>query len=699
MVPRFVGRGEALAILDAALTAVASGPAGLPRRPGLVLVSGEAGIGKTALLTRFAADLPGPAYWGTCWDAGQAPAFWPWTRALSALWEARADLRVDLPPELGVIVPELAGRPDLPGDARPRVFDAVGRLLGRAARSGHPTVVVLDDLHWADQSTLDLLRYLTRTPLPGPVLLVGAYRPEEPPGLAGLATVADSVPLSGLAAAEVADLVADIAGAEAAATWTADVYLRTGGHPFLARELSYLIATGRTGAGVPAAAREVIHGRLARVTAPCARMLDAASVVGTQLSANVLGEATGDDPVRVVELLDEAVAVGIITAEPGAAFRFTHDLYRETIYASLPATQRLELHRRIGTALAARAGQAGTGSAAEIARHFTAAAAVVDPATVVESARTAARAETARFAHAEAAAHLGRARTAITAAGGRLADAELVDLLTAEADAHLRAGDAGAARDRLDLAWVRATDAGADTGTDAGEADLIAVVALGLDRLGARFAMPRTELIAALDRARTALAGTDSTVEACVTAALARQLQHSVPRDRPRAGPLAEQAVAIARRHDDPATLAECLLAQHDAVWTAGTAAQRAGIADEIARLAERAGDPERRTQALLLTATARLELGDPAFRAPLAEYIHETQRLRQPRHDYLVRTRTAALALLDGDLDAAGDLIEDAYALGEQVGDRDAGNVRMSQRLELDPRRGGRGAAAGHGR
>jgi hypothetical protein len=142
--------------------------------------------------------------------------------------------------------------------------------------------------------------------------------------------------------------------------------------------------------------------------------------------------------------------------------------------------------------------------------------------------------------------------------------------------------------------------------------------------------------------------------------------------------------VTIARTLDDPATLASCLLAQHDTRWTPGTATDRAAIAGEIADLAKRAGDPERQAQALLLSATAQLENGSPAFRAILAQYTYLTEQLRQPRHDYLLRTRRAALALLDGDIDSGERLSAEAAALGESIGEVDTGNVRMSQRLEV---------------
>jgi AAA ATPase domain len=606
------------------------------------------------------------------------------------LLEERADLRGVAAPELAVVLPGPGVAPDpvVAGTdeqaGRLRVFDAVGRLLGRATAAG-PVLIIVDDLQWSDPSTLDLLRFLTGQSDPGGLLLVGAYRPDELPTgtaerVAALASAGQSLALPGLTAGEVGELVAAVAGVPAAARWAALVHSRSGGHPFYARELSQLVAAGARPDGVPVAVREVITRRVSRLSAGAADLLTVASVAGTELLPDVLAEVTAASLPSVTGLVEEATAAGVVSTGSGAT-RFAHDLYRESIYASVPPGRRLELHHAVATALVHRHERGAVVFPAELARHFIAAVPVAGVQPALRWARAAADADRNRFAFAEAAAHLARLRAAATGAGARLTDTELVDVLTAEADLRLRAGDATLARQLLDDAWNRAG------GT--GEPDRIGAVALGLDRIGARFAMPRTDLVAALDRALRALAGTGTAVEAQVTAALARQLQHSVPKDRPRAGPLAERAVAIARTLDDPATLASCLLAQHDALWTPGTATRRVAIAGEIAELAERAADPERRAQALLLAASAQLEAGSPGFRATFAEYRHETRELRQPRHEYLLRTRLAALRLLAGDIEAGDRLSAEAAALGEKVGDTDTGNVRMSQRLEVARARG----------
>ncbi|GIJ67833.1 ATP-binding protein [Virgisporangium ochraceum] len=679
----FVGRAEPLARLVAAHRAAA----------GLALVTGEAGIGKSALLARFGAEVAAAGavvVHGTCWDGDQAPAWWPWTQALRALLDRCPGLRAHADPRLAAVVPELGPGPA--GTERLPVFEAVARLLIRAGDAG-PVVVVLDDLQWADRSTVDLMRFLVRHAEVRRVLVVGAFRPlsrrgdpvgdarfgdpvgdarfGDPvgDGLADLAAAAELVALRGLPPGDVGELVRSIAGDAAAARWAESVYRRSGGHPFLARELCHLIAGGGPAGAVPGAIRDAIARRLAGLPDRCVAVLDAAAVAGSAVQPDVLADACGEPLAAVVDLLGVATAAGVLAP---SGDRFAHDLYRETVYTGLSPARRLDLHHRIADALVRRHGRGSEVFPADLARHFAAAVAVAGPEPALRWSRAAAEADGARFAFADAAGHLARVRAAVTDAGRGLTTGDLVHLLAEEADLRLRSGDAETARALLGTAWKRA---------DA--ADLLVTVALGFDRVGARFAMPRTELIGVLDAARTAVDGQGGAAEAQVTAALARQLQHSVPADRVRARPLAERAVAAARELDE-VTLASCLLAQHDALWTPGTATEREAIATEIAALARRAGESERHAQAVLLTATARLENGSAGFRAALAEYQYLTERLRQPRHTYVLRTRQAALALLDGDLALGERLSAEAAALGEAVGDRDTGNVRMSQRLEI---------------
>ncbi len=546
-------------------------------------------------------------------------------------------------------------------------------------------MVVLDDLHWSDPSTLDLVRFLVRRPGRSRLLLVGAYRPsdagpEVAAVLAELAMSAELVPLQGLTEDDVTALVDAVAGSEAAARWGGAVHARSGGHPFFARELCRALANGEDPDSVPAAVRGVIRRRLDSVSEECASLVDVAAVAGSTFSPDVLAAVTRRSPAEVGTLLAEATGAGVLIADD-AGVHFAHDLYREAALEAVPDGVRVELHHRLTEVLADRRDRGIPVHAGDLARHAVAGLPLVPAADALALAREAAAGEEARFAFAEAARHLGRVRRRF-ADGGKDPDADaLVGLAVSEADLLLKAGDGRAARELLESAWTRASAHGGG--------ELMGSVALGLDRCGARFAMPRERQVGALEAARTALGEARGPVAARVTAALARQLQHSVPADRPRAAPLAEEAVALARDLDDVGTLANCLLAQHDTLWTPGTAVRRVEIAREITALTRTTGDREALAQALLLTANAQLESGSPGFRATFEGYRDVTRSLRQPRHDYLLRTRDAALALLDGEIDLGDRLSAEAVELGEEVGDSDTGNVRLSQLLEVVRARG----------
>ena len=216
---------------------------------------------------------------------------------------------------------------------------------------------------------------------------------------------------------------------------------RSEGHPFFARELTSVLAAGGDVAGVPAAIREVLARRLARMSTDCVRLLEACAVAGPHAQPDVLADVMGWEPSQVTELLGDAVDSGVLASSadvdvgaPAHGVRFSHDLYRESIYASLARTQRLDLHRRMGEALVRRHGRGAAVFAAEMARHFAASAAVTGAEPALTWARRAAAADEARFAYADAAGHLARVRRAISEAGLTLSSADLIDLLTAEAE-------------------------------------------------------------------------------------------------------------------------------------------------------------------------------------------------------------------------------------------------------------------------
>jgi len=660
-----------------------------------VLVSGEAGVGKTSLVqavTAAAADQGAQTSWGTCLDVDGAPGHWPWGQILNMLVRASGTdkarhLAGDDVALLAALVPALgdASHGAAADRARLLLLDATTRFLDALALE-RPLVVVLDDLQWADESALALFDFIARAPQPSGVFLIGIFRHDELKPWArqrfsALISHSRHLHLQGLDPDAVHELVERLLGRSADHSMTEAIHRRTGGHPFFVREVTLLTdhADGKA-EHVPTAVRDVIERRIQRLPGGTQMVLQVAAVTGTEVLTDVVASALGISTLTVDAAVRDAVGAGVL--EPTSdGLHFTHDLLRETILDRIEVPRRVSLHQAIGSALQERMERSGRLAPAELARHFVAAIPLDGPDRAVRWALAATTADCGALAFHEAAGHLRRLRAALADAAVDLADDQLFEILIAEADALARAGTTLDARGLLRVAR--------DVAVRAKEPDKAARVALATAQLGARFAFRRDETLAELDAALGVVAGTDTAREAQLTAALARELQHSVPEDRPRAGPLSERALELGRRADDPATLAACLLARHDVLWTPGAEDERAGIAREIVAVARVGDDDERHAEGLLLLANALLEQGSPAFEAALDACLAILDRLAQLRHRYVAETRRACVALLRGRLDEAAERVEKAGLLGDRIREPDTGNVRMSQRLEIVRGRG----------
>lgn len=660
-----------------------------------MLVAGEAGIGKTSLVRAAVANAAregARVTWGTCLDVDGAPGYWPWTQAVDNLVrqlgrDAALAVAGDDASVLASMVPSLGTPSHSESSARDRLLlmDAVLRFLDGLAAI-EPVVVVLDDLQWADESSLELFDFLTRVARPAPVGLVGVYRPGElaPPARARLGDLrrqAEHLELEGLDAAAVATLVQRLSGETLDPAAAAALHRRTGGHPFFVRELA-LFALAGAAEQVPVAVREAIDRRIARLPAETVEVLKVAALLGTALLPDVVAAALGWAPVDVEEAIGAAIDAGVL-ARRGDETVFAHDLLRETALARVDGRRRASLHRAIAVALEDRQRHGGNVAPSAVARHFTAAVGLDGPDRAVHWALRAAASDVAGLGFVEAAGHLRRLRGALADAAVPIDDDALVRVLVAEADAHVRAGDNVQARGLLRHA--------ADIADRAGDPLRIAQVAVATAGVGSIMAERRDDVVRRLEHARTILQGVDDVWEARATATLARELHHSARElhqsefdDRGRAEPLSEQALAAGRRPGDPPTLLACLLARHDVLWRPGTAAEREAIAREMVIVAADAGDEERHAQGLLLLANALVEQGSPTYAAHLDACLVMLEASGQPQHRYVAATRRACIALLRGDLDAAGRLIAEAAELGARIREPDAPHLTMSQRLEL---------------
>lgn len=311
--------------------------------------------------------------------------------------------------DLAEIVPELRQLgPDLPrplsADAegqRFRLFDAVTTLLREEARA-KPIVLVLEDLHAADTSSLLLLNFVARTLSDARVLIIATTRSGERAATESFAgTLAElaraqrfhDIRLGGLSRVEVANLVAAPGDVAAPEVLVDRIYTRTDGHPFFVSEIVHLLATDQNLDILPQGVRAVVSQRLALLSEECRELLAVASVVGREFGIDILATASGVEPGHVVDHLQEAVAISMLVAVPGAPgrYRFAHDIVREMLYDELPAPRAMTLHRRVGEALESIYAAELDPHAAELAHHFALAA----PAgTAGEAVRYASRAAT-----------------------------------------------------------------------------------------------------------------------------------------------------------------------------------------------------------------------------------------------------------------------------------------------------------------
>jgi predicted ATPase len=338
----------------------------------LVLMAGEAGVGKTVLLRRFCERRARPAriLWGDCDELFSLSPLGP-----------LADISAVTGGELADAV--AAGAP-------PHAVAAA--LLGELARRD-PAIVVFEDVHWADEATLDVLRLLGRRIATVPVLLIASYRDDELDRTHPLRVtlgeltrldVTDRLRLAPLSVQAVAELAAPH-GVDAAA-----LYRRTAGNPFFVTEA---LAAG--GLELPATIRDAVLARVTPLSPRARRVLDAAAIVPGAVDLPLLEALAGD----AVDELEECLACGVL-GPAGAGVAFRHDLARVVVEETLAPNQRLGLHRR---ALAALDGHA---DAARLAYHAECAG---DGDSVLRFAPAAAQHAAAAGAHREAAAQYARA--------------------------------------------------------------------------------------------------------------------------------------------------------------------------------------------------------------------------------------------------------------------------------------------------
>jgi tetratricopeptide (TPR) repeat protein len=667
---RLVGRDHELEILLSGLEGLKAG------RGSFFLLSGEPGIGKTRLsdeLAARAADWGAKVAWGAAWDGGGAPAFWPWIQAVRALRselrEPDERLRRDLGPlwdDADDATENNPGAHDL-DLLRFRRFDALRALL-QAAAAQRPLVLVLEDLHAADRTSLLALQFVARALRALPVLLLGTHRdaearldPELGERIARIARDATTLHLSRLGREQVATL---LAGFEPVTPRLVDeVYGASGGNPLFVEEMLRVVRSAGYARAIPEGASAVLRERLARFESPAREALEAAAVLGREVSWSVLSDVCGCSTDAARERLRLPRLAAIIDEASDDALRFSHALFREHLYDQLEPERRTALHLKAGETLARRVtmGLEPTSTRESVARHLLAALPQGDLARALEWARRAGESALSSLAFDRAVELFEGALDVLArlpADPGQTIDVQL--------ELSYALGRAGSAERGRGLCLAAAEQA-----RTLGDGPRLARAALAY---GAelRIAVVDPTLVALLEEALGTLDEGDKALRARVLARLAAARQPALDPEPPMQ--LAREAIALAREVGDPETLLATLYTAGSALVDYARPEERLPLARELIELALPRGELPLAQQGYARAAVDAFELGDlVGAEMAIAAHTRLGDALGHPRWRWRGALMRSMRALIDGRWKDAADAQADAAALAAESDDPNA--------------------------
>lgn len=483
-----VGRTEELAVLRRTVEGALAG------RTAIGVVEGEPGVGKTRLLEAAAAEADrrgALVVWGRCLEGDGIPSLWPWEQVLGAVIDSLpAPSREKwLASELGGLLEprdDDAARAVPDSNAQFRLFEQVVAVIAQGSTQ-RPTLLILDDLQWADAASLQLLSHLAGR-LPNGTSIIGALRDRAPTPGSGLSRVlatASRLPghrrfrLGPLDPSAVAELIRRETGHDPGAGIARTIYARTAGNPFFVRELSRLLSdsdalddgAASARAGVPSTVRDVVRDRMAGLDDGARDLLHIAALIGRDVDLRLLSRAAAVDIADCLDRLEPLQTLGMLEATPEApsSLRFAHDLVRESVSETTTRQRATRLHLRVADALELT--HADDESTIErLAYHLWAAGPLADPVRAAEALVRAGHRAASRFAFDAADRHLQSAAQIARAAGLLEVELSALSVLTIVAKRQARyaepivalveraaylAGKLGREADAADFLYVR----------------------------------------------------------------------------------------------------------------------------------------------------------------------------------------------------------------------------------------------------
>jgi class 3 adenylate cyclase len=679
-----------------------------------VLVAGEPGIGKTRLAAELGREVEREGAFvllGRC-DDGLGVPYQPFVEALAhvvahapddqlaSLLGPSAGELCRLVPELALRMPGVSPTPSDPETERYLLFEAIAGWLEAQSKVA-PTLLVLDDLHWAAEPTLLMLRHVLNSDRDMSLLVIGTYRDTEidrthPLGalLAHLrrSEGVERVALRGLDGDGIADLVERASGgelSEQARALARAVHAETGGNPFFAIEVLVSLAERGTiyqdadgewvsdlaveELGIPEGVKEVVGQRLSRLPDSCDAALHAASVSGQEFELDVIASVTGATEEESIDALEAARVAGLLDELGGAPirYRFSHALVQQTLLDEIPTARRLRLHKAVADAIETLRVETLDRYRAALARHWYEAG--TEPARALAASVAAADQALQQFADREALEFLMQAADLFDDADASITDR--IDVMTMTGEAERRIGDPSHREILLEAGRLAES---------IGDGARMAKAALANGRFWQSDATGiDAERVAALEAAVAALGTDDPNTRAYLLIKLAVENVYSP--DHAARVAYAEEALATARTNGDPLTVGSVLSIRHNVILGPATIEQRQRENKELLKLAEQSGDPNLRYYSRTYGYFWRLELGDiEGARAQVREGNEIASRLAQPMYDWIIAWMESGLARLDGNLDEAEACNDRALAIGTDAGIPDASFFHAVIRVNL---------------
>jgi DNA-binding winged helix-turn-helix (wHTH) protein/tetratricopeptide (TPR) repeat protein len=679
----FVGRMAEMAILRESVKSTVA-----EARGHLVLIRGEAGMGKTRLLSEFIETIPPtiPTYVSRSSSIEGSPAFWPWTQILRDALAAQKDINqelIDNARSLSTAFPEIQRSVALKSDRPPNLdrFSILSRWTTtiRCMSRGAPLVLAFEDIHLADFDSISLLSWIAEELSFDPVTVIATHRPhaENKATAAGLTALAGlsqckHVDLSPLTAIDIKSMLDPLSANKA--ELSEELRTRTAGNAFYVTHLIRYLdihskpdSTELIFSELPSDGQAIVSRQLSDLPEITSDALAVASVWGGTFPILSTAEALGISSTELMTQLEPARSA-LLIREDGEDFVFSHAILQEALYQTLDLAQRRKLHFKLAKILIRR----GDAHVALISDHLNAAMPLADHEEVREFAILAGRDAATRFAYAEAQVFFRRAVASIELASG-CSTTEHCRVILEYATSQLYAGDRQQARQSLLAAaeLARATP----------NAELLAECALQLapDFLSIEIGAYDPQLISMLQESLLGLPKNMKPTRSLLLARLSHALLWS--KDVLSSEKLAIEALHLAHESDNVVSLSAALAARADSLTGPDRLEEKIDITRQLEQTVRAQNNlPDTVMQHVRLISTL-LEIGD--IRAVDSE-IESCERIAKemnlPQYSWYTKTFRAMRTLMRGDFTETHRLARESHELGGRYGDENVPHSRACQ-------------------